>query len=169
MTATSTSPDAGASRHAMAVTLPSDCEVAVTRTFDAPRRLVWAANTVPAHLQRWLLGPDGWTMPVCEVDLRVGGAWRYEWAKPGETGFGFGGEYLEVVPEERLVYTESPAAGMPPAVVTMRLDEVDGRTVLTQTMRFADRASRDAAIRTGMNDGVAASYDRLDGVLAAIA
>ncbi len=89
------------------VTLPGDCEILVTREFAAPRQLVYNANTKPEIVQRWLFGPDGWSMPRCEIDLRVGGRYRYLW-RNGETGqkFASGGKFLEIVPLEKIVSTE---------------------------------------------------------------
>jgi uncharacterized protein YndB with AHSA1/START domain len=87
-------------------TTPTPTDVVAVRTFDAPRDLVFAANTDPRHLQKWLLGPDGWTMPICEVDLRVGGAWRYGWANPDDgRAFEMSGVYLEVEVPTRVVFT----------------------------------------------------------------
>src|SRR5882762_6535718 len=89
------------------VTTPTDREIAMTRVFDAPRGLVFDAFTKPELVRRWLLGPSGWTMPVCEIDLRVGGRYRYVWRKPGVPDMGMGGVFREIVPAERIVATES--------------------------------------------------------------
>ena len=97
----------GASTGVTNYTTPSDREVVITRVVNAPRRLVFAAWTEPRHIQRWLLGPEGWTMPVCEIDLRPGGRWRYVYRKAGGTEMTLTGSVLEVVPPERLVSTES--------------------------------------------------------------
>src|SRR5258706_7646606 len=88
------------------VTTPSDREIRMTRVFDAPRRLVFEAFTKPDLVKRWLLGPPGWTMPVCEIDLRVGGKYRYVWRKDGGTEMGMGGVFREVGQPERIVQTE---------------------------------------------------------------
>jgi uncharacterized protein YndB with AHSA1/START domain len=153
------------------VTTPSDREIAMTRVFDAPRRLMWDALTKPELLQRWLLGPPGWSLPVCEIDLRVGGRYRYVWRHDRDgTEMGMGGVYREVVAPQRLVATEKfddawyPGEG----VGTLVLVEQGGRTTLTQTMLYESRAARDAALKTGMEQGVAASYDRLADVLASL-
>src|SRR5262245_11115709 len=90
----------------MTVTTPSDREDVITRGLDPPRRLVWEAWTNPKHVQHWLLGPEGWTMPVCEIDLRPGGSWHYVWRKPDGAEMGMRGEYREIVPPERLVSTD---------------------------------------------------------------
>jgi uncharacterized protein YndB with AHSA1/START domain len=142
-------------------TLVGDRELVATRVFDAPRRIVWEAWTRPEHISRWLLGPEGWTMPVCEVDLRVGGRWRYEWAKPGEPSFGMEGEYLEIVPPERLVHTERWGADAPAAVNTVLFSEANGRTTVTHKVVFPSAEAREGALATGMLDGWAESLDRL--------
>lgn len=149
------------------ITAPGECELAMTRAFDAPRELVWRALTTPALLQRWLLGPPGWTLDVCEVDLRVGGSYRFVWR--GERGeMGMGGEYLEVTPPERYAATEVFDEPWYPgdAVVTTVLAADGDRTVLTTTVRYASQEARDGVLRSGMATGVEASYDRLDGILA---
>ena len=137
----------------------------MTRAFHAPRDLVFDALTKPELVQRWLLGPPGWIMPVCEIDLKVGGAWRYVWRNE-ENGceFGMHGEYREIVRPERIVHTEFFGEGE--SLVTSSITAKGDTTTLTMTMRFASRAERDAALETGMADGVGVSYDRLEAVLA---
>lgn len=146
------------------ITTPNDRDIVMTRVFDAPRRLVFEAHTKPALVRRWLLGPDGWTMPVCEIDLRVGGKYRYVWRKE-KTGeeMGMGGEYREVVAPERLVTTErfDQAWYAGEAVGTLVFAEKGGQTTLTQTVRYESKDARDTALKSGMDTGVAASYDRL--------
>ena len=140
----------------------------MTRVFDAPRRLVFEAYTTPELLERWLLGPPGWSLPVCEIDLRVGGALRFVWRGPDGAEMGMGGVYREIVRPERLVHTElfdQDWTGGETLVTTV-LDEAAGRTTLTSTVRYGSQEARDAALRTGMAHGVAASYDRLAGLLA---
>ena len=152
------------------VTTPSDTEVQVTRVFDAPRRLVYECHTEPELVKRWLLGPPGWTMPVCEIDLRVGGQYRYAWRSDADgSQFGFIGEFREIQAPERLVHTERFVPGsdwagamMGDAIVTMTLAEEDGRTTLVMHMRYPTREIRDQAVGTGMTDGMAQSYDRLE-------
>jgi uncharacterized protein YndB with AHSA1/START domain len=144
----------------------SDVEVAVTRVFDAPAQLVFDAHTVPAHVQQWMLGPEGWTMPVCEIDLRPGGAWRFGYRKDDGTEMTMTGEILEVDPPHRLVMSESWGGDWPSTVNTLELSERDGRTTLTQSMRFPTREARDTAMASGMDDGVQSSYERLDTMLA---
>ncbi|GLC25746.1 SRPBCC family protein [Roseisolibacter agri] len=151
--------------HTLDVTLPSDREIRVTRTFDAPRAVVFACHTEPDLVRRWLLGPPGWSMPVCDIDLREGGQYRYVWRSDADgSEFGFRGEFREIVAPERVVHTERPdaAANMGDALCTLTLVERDGRTTLTQTMRFDTPAIRDQALQTGMTDGMGASYDRLE-------
>lgn len=144
------------------VTMPSDVEIEMTRIFDAPLALVFATHTEPEHLRRWQLGPDGWTMPICEIDLRVGGAWRSVWrSTEGRGEFQISGEFLEVDAPHRLVQTERMGDG-PQSVSTLVFSEHDGRTLLTTTMRFPTRELRDEVLATGMTDGAAVSYDRLD-------
>jgi len=151
------------------VTTPSDREIAMTRVFDAPRHLVFDALTTPELLQRWLLGPPGWSMPVCEVDLKVGGAYRYVWrSDDGGREFGSHGVFREIVPAERFVATEKMDGFEGESLVTNSLAEQGGRTTLTLTMRFDSKEARDGALNSGMEKGVAISYDRLDEVLASM-
>lgn len=146
------------------VTMPSDREIRVTRTFDAPRELVFECHTRPELLKRWLLGPPGWTMPVCEVDLRVGGKYLYTWRNDADgSEFSIGGVHREIVPPERIVTLESFMGDE--ALNTLTLEEKDGRTTLVQTMQFENREKRDQALKTGMTDGMATSYDRLEALM----
>jgi uncharacterized protein YndB with AHSA1/START domain len=154
------------------VTTPTEREIVMTRGFDAPRRLVFDAYTRPELLKQWMFGPDGWVLAVCEVDLRVGGRYRYVWRRERTgTDMGLGGVFREVTPPERLVATERfddawyPGEGLSTLVLT----EAGGRTTLTQTMRYESREARDAALKSGMDDGMAAGFDRLEGVLAGMA
>ena len=144
------------------VTQPSDTEVTITRVFEAPARLVWDAYTKPELVRQWLLGPDGWDMPVCDIDLREGGAYRYQWSHPDEGSFGTGGTFTEVSPTSRLVSTERMDGFEGEAIDTITLDESGGRTTLTMTMRFESKEARDGAVATGMADGIATSFDRLE-------
>jgi uncharacterized protein YndB with AHSA1/START domain len=150
------------------ITTPTDREIVMTRAFDAPRRLVFDALTKPELVRRWLLGPDGWTMPVCEIDLRVGGAYRYVWHRErDQKDMGMGGVFREVVAPERIVATERfDDAWYPGEALNITvLAEQGGKTLLTQTSRFESREARDTALKSGMETGVEASYDRLEGVL----
>lgn len=153
--------------HRLQVTTPGDREIAMTRTFDAPRRMVWDAYTRPELIRRWLLGPDGWTMPVCEVDFRVGGSFRFVWRK-GDHEMGMGGVYREIVVPERIVSTEQfdDPWYEGEAVATLVLTERDGKTTMTTTVLYASKEIRDGVLKSGMESGVATSYDRLAAILA---
>jgi uncharacterized protein YndB with AHSA1/START domain len=144
-----------------AFTTPSDREVVMTRVFDAPRSLVWEAWTNPEHVPQWLLGPEGWTMPVCEIDLRPRGEWHFVWRRTDGTEMEMRGEYREVAPPERLISTESWGGDWPETLNTLILTEEDGRTTMTQTVLYPSREARDAALGTGMQDGASQSFDRL--------
>jgi uncharacterized protein YndB with AHSA1/START domain len=148
---------------------PTDREVVVTRVVAAPRRFVYDAWTQPEHVRRWMLGPEGWTMPVCEMDLRVGGIWRYVWRKSGGAEMPMTGTYREIVPPERLVTTESWGPDWPETVNTLVLTEAAGRTTMTLTIAYPTREARDAALRTGMETGMDQSYARLDRLLESLA
>lgn len=144
-------------------TTPTDREVVATRTFDAPRELVWDMFTKPEHLQQWLLGPDGWEMPICEVDLRPGGTYRYGWAE-AETGanpFELSGTFKEIEQPHRIVHTEQFMGEGPESIVTLELTEEDGKTRMTTTMLYPSKEVRDQVLATGMTDGAGKSYDRL--------
>jgi uncharacterized protein YndB with AHSA1/START domain len=154
------------------VALPSDHEVKVTRKLHARRDLVYEAYTNPELVRRWLLGPPGWTMPVCEMDVRAGGKYRWRW-RSEEDGkeFGFHGEFREVSPPEKLVQIEFYDPGDvggdmgEGALITTTFTEKDGVTTLTSLMDFKTKAARDAAMSTGMTDGMEQSYQLLDGLL----
>jgi uncharacterized protein YndB with AHSA1/START domain len=147
------------------VTIPGECEIRMTRLFDAPRHLVFEAMSRPEHISRWwgCLG-EGYSVPVCEVDLRPGGAWRFVNRHPnGEAGFH--GVYREITPPERVVFTEIfdpfPDAE---SVVTAVLTEENGKTRLTVSCVYPSREVRDIVLGTGMANGAAISYDRLEEV-----
>lgn len=144
------------------VALASDVEVVVTRVVAAPRKLVWDAWTDPEHLPNWLLGPPGWTMPVCEVDLRPGGVWRYVWRKSRGEELEMTGVFKEVTPPERLVQTESWGADWPETLNTLLLAEEAGATTMTLKILYPSRGARDAALATGMKEGMDQSFARLD-------
>ena len=159
----------------VAITTPNDTDVVIVRGFEAPRALVWRAHTEPQLMKRWLLGPPGYTMQTCEVDLRVGGKFRNVWTHPEQPAFEVRGTFREIKAPERWVHTEEYAqAGAPetasgdePAVETMVLTEKAGKTTLTMTMHFPSKAARDGAIKTGMTDGMEQSYRKLDELVAA--
>lgn len=143
-------------------TTPTDRELIATRTFDAPRQLLWDAHTKPQHVKQWMIGPEGWSMPVCELDLRPGGEWHFVWRRPGEPDMEMTGEFREVSPPDRLVQTERWGGDFPETLNTLVLAEDHGATTLTTTVRYASKDALDAAIATGMKDGWSESYDRLD-------
>jgi uncharacterized protein YndB with AHSA1/START domain len=147
-------------------TTPSDRELAVTRVFDAPRALVFDAWTRPEHIASWMLGPDGWSMPVCEVDLRSGGAWRFVWRSADGRELRMDGVYREVSPPERMVFTEAWGGDWPLTLNTVVLAEEDGRTRLTYTVQYVSTGARAAAFSTGMSEGMSQSLDRLAAYLA---
>jgi len=156
------------------VTLPSDTEVRVTRSFHAPRALVWQAHTVPELMKQWL-GYPGWSMPVCIMDVRTGGKYRWRWHSD-EDGqeFGFFGTFSEVSEPATLSYDQYYDAGnfesaMPaetPTIIRSTYTERDGITTLVTLMDFGSKEARDAAISTGMTDGMEVSYGRLDALFA---
>lgn len=148
---------------------PSDREVVVTRVVDAPRRLVFDAMSNPKHVPQWLTGPEGWTMPVCEIDLRPGGAWRYVYRQPNGAEMTLQGSYREVAPPERIVSTESWGPEWPETINTLVLTEAAGQTTITMTIRYPSQEARDAALRSGMKDGMDQGFARLDGLLASLA
>ena len=154
---------APATRHQAIYSTPSDCELVITRTFDAPRALVWAAFTDPKHLPHWHTGPDGFTMPVCEIDLRPGGVWRYVWRNAHGREFAATGTYREVDPPERLVYATT--ANGEEQTSTMTFTEEGGRTTVITTMRFTSQAARDQALPYA-KIGTGTNYARLDAYLA---
>ena len=145
------------------LTTPSEREIAMTRVFDAPRTLVFDAWTKPELLERWLGVRAGWSMEVCEVDLKVGGAYRFVWRGPDGTEMGMGGVYREIVRPERLVATEVFDDPWYPgeALDTTVLVEQDGKTTLTTTVVYESQEARDAVLESDMERGVAESYDTL--------
>jgi uncharacterized protein YndB with AHSA1/START domain len=160
-----------ASSGTLKVTTPTDREIAMTRVFDAPRRLVFEAYTRPELLKRWLGVHAGWSLAVCEIDLRVGGAYRYVWRGPDGAEMGMRGVYREVVPNERIVATEVFDQAWYPgeAVGTVSLVEQGGRTTLTITVRYQSQEVRDLVLKTPMASGVEAGFDKLAGLLPAMA
>lgn len=145
------------------ITVQGECEIVITRAFHAPRQLVFDAYTKPELIRQWLLGPDGWTMPICEVDLRVGGKYRYVWRHAKGHEMGMGGEYREIAPPGRIVFTEKFDESWYPggAVGTLVLTESAGITTLTQTMHYESGEARDAVMQSPMETGLTAGYDRM--------
>jgi uncharacterized protein YndB with AHSA1/START domain len=144
-----------------------DNELLFTRDFDAPRALVFEAMTKPELLRRWMLGPAGWTMPVCEIDLRPGGKFRYVWRKDGND-MGMSGTFREIEPPERIVHTEAFDQNWTggETLVTTTLNEVNGRTTLSLRVRYGSAEARDGALKTGMVNGMSDTYDRLEDMFA---
>jgi uncharacterized protein YndB with AHSA1/START domain len=147
------------------VSLPTEREVVMTRVFDAPRRLVFDALTKPELLKRWF-GPRGWSLVVCEADLKVGGAWRWVLRGPDGRDMGMRGVYQEITPPERLVSTESFDDYPGESLNALILSEEDGKTTFTITVRYASQEIRDAVIKSGMEHGAAECYDKLAEMLA---
>lgn len=148
------------------VTTPSEREIRVTRTFDAPPELVFECHTEPDYLKKWLLGPPGWSLPVCELDLRVGGRYRYLWRNDAGAGeFGVQGEFREIDRPHRIVHTESMDGVPGEALCTTTLEESGAQTRLTLTMLFESQEARDVALESGMTDGMSMSYDRMQDVI----
>lgn len=147
------------------VTTPSDREIVLTQVFDAPRHMVFDAFTKPELLKRWF-GPHGWSLVVCEVDLKVGGSFRFVLRGPDGTEMGMRGLYREIVPPERSVHVESFDDYPGEALITTVLVEQAGKTTLTATLLYDSREIRDAVIKSGMEHGAAESYDKLAELLA---
>jgi uncharacterized protein YndB with AHSA1/START domain len=152
------------------VTTPTDREIVMTRVFDAPRALVFDAMTRPELLRRWLFGPPGWSMVVCENDPKAGGVFRHVWRGPDGKEMAMRGVYREVVPPERIVRTESFDFGCDAQsgeqLGTLVLTEQGGKTTLTVTVLYPSKEARDATLASGMERGVTAGYDRLAELLA---
>ena len=155
--------DTTGARNETIYTTPSDREIVITRTFDAPRSLVWAAFTDPKHLPNWQTGPDGFTMPVCEIDLRPGGSWRRVWRNAHGREFGATGTYREVDPPKRIVEVTNPT-GEEQTSTTVFAEE-NRRTTVTVSMLFASKTSRDQALPYAKM-GTGTNYARLDTYLA---
>jgi uncharacterized protein YndB with AHSA1/START domain len=148
------------------LTTPSDREIRITRLFDAPRHLVFEAMTKPEHVRRWWGNLDErYSVPVCEIDLRVGGTWRFVGRGPEGQYPAFHGVYREIDAPGRLVYTEifEPYPDVE-SVVTQLLTEEGGKTRITVTSLYPSLEVRDMVLKTGMEKGAALSYDRLDDV-----
>jgi uncharacterized protein YndB with AHSA1/START domain len=146
-----------------------DREIVMTRTFSAPRHLVFEAFTKPDLIRRWLTGPPGWSMTVCEFEARVGGSYRYVWRNQDGTEMGMGGVVKELTPPERIVATEKfdQAWYEGEAIGTIELSELAGQTMLRQTLRYNSRETRDAVLKTPMEQGVGYGYDQLEALVTA--
>ena len=155
-------------RNAMKLAPQGDREIVIERSFDAPRDLVFEAFTKPELVKRWMLGPDGWSMPVCTIDLRAGGRGRYEWQNADRsTGMSLNTVFKEVVVPERIVHTErfDPDWAQGEATVTTLFTEKNGKTTVTIKIVYAAADVRDMVLKSGMDEGMARSYERLDDVL----
>ena len=155
----------------IALTCVGDLEISAARSFDAPRQLVWDCHVKPELVRRWLLGPEGWTMTRCEIDLRVGGRYRHEMRHRDGREMGWGGVYREITVRESLVMTqlfdEDWTGGE--TIVSHAFVEQAGKTMLTMTTRYSSTAARDAALKSGMIRGMEAAYRRMDDILKEIA
>ena len=147
------------------VTTPTDREIVLTRVFDAPRQLVWDAFTKPELLKRWF-GPRGWSLAVCEVDLRVGGGFRFVLRGPDGQKMGMRGVYREIAAPERSVHMESFDDYPGESQVTAVFVEENGKTTMSATVQYPSKEVRDIVIQTGMEHGAAESYDKLAEMLA---
>ena len=152
------------------VTTPSEREIAMTRVFDAPRHLVFEAYTKPELLKQWLGVHNGWSLEICEIDLRVGGTYRYVWRGRNGMEMGMRGVYREVEPPERITATEAFDQSWYPgeAVSTVVLTEQGGRTTLTLTVLYESKEARDGVLQSPMEEGVAAGFDKLAELLASL-
>jgi uncharacterized protein YndB with AHSA1/START domain len=152
------------------LTTPTEREIVMTRVFNAPRKLVFDAMTKPELLKRWFAGPPGWSLTVCDIDLKVGGGYRYVWRGPDGTNMGMRGKFLEIVPPERVVQTEAFDESWYPgeAEGTLVLVEENGKTTLTLTVRYESKEARDVALKSPMEEGVTAGYNKLAEMLASM-
>ena len=156
-------------RNKLEITTPSDTEIAMTRAFDAPRALVWEMFTRPEHVRQWW-GCKHLEVTTCEIDLRVGGAYRYVGRMPGGHDVPFRGVYREIAAPERLVHTEIydvPEARDHESVVTTTFTEKAGKTTVHSVTRYDSKTTRDIVLGSGMESGVASGYDRIDELLEA--
>jgi uncharacterized protein YndB with AHSA1/START domain len=146
----------------------SDREIRMTRAFDAPRALVFDAFTKPELIKRWMFGPEGWSLPVCEVELKAGGKMRYVWKHTDGASMGMSGIFREIKRPSRIVHNETFDEDWTggETLVTTLFTEQGGQTLVEQTVLYATREARDAVLKSPMEDGIARGYDRLDKVLA---
>jgi uncharacterized protein YndB with AHSA1/START domain len=153
------------------ISTPTDTTIVLTRTFDAPRRLVWEAFTDPARMRRWMLPPPGWTLTVCECDVRVGGALRLAWkSEDADPVMTLQGVFTEAVPHERMVHTETMQLGSGETIgsllETHEFAEKGGITLMRITQAYDSKDARDGAIASGMDQGMEAGYAQLDAMFA---
>lgn len=152
------------------VTLPSDKEILLSRVFDAPRHLVFEAMSKPEYVRRWWCCMEGFTMPVCEMDFRVGGKWRYVMVGSDGNEVAFNGVYREIVAPERIVNTEifEPFPDSP-AIVTLTLEERDGKTYYQSLVLHTTKEARDAHANSGMEYGAGLALDRIEEIARSLA
>ncbi len=157
-----------AAHRVMEAQILSDTQVRVARVIRGPVEQVWRAHNDADLMKQWLLGPDGWTMPICEIAAKVGDSYRYEWEnEAGGDRFGFTGELLEAEAPYRAVTTEAMIGmGFPATLNELTLTPVEGGTLLSLVITYANLEQRDAVLATGMTDGMETSYARLEGILA---
>ena len=154
-------------KHTLQVAAQGDHEIVMTRVLDAPRQLVFDAFTKPELLKRWLGALEGWEFAVCEIDLRVGGKYRWLWKNTDGMQMGISGVYREIIPPEKIVSTERfdeawyPGEGLG----TILLTEEGGKTTVKQTVRYETREARDGVLKSPMETGVTASYNQLEQLL----
>lgn len=152
----------------MKLTPRGEREIVITRDFNASREMVWDAMTKPELIRKWLFGPPGWVMSECVEDHRVGGKFRWAWRGPDGVEMAMHGEYREVTPPERMVRTETFAgcpAGAGQQICTLTLADQGGKTAMSLVVEYPSNEARDMALQTGMEQGMSAGYDRLEGLL----
>lgn len=149
----------------LTVTTPNELEIAITRTFDAPREVVFEAHGEPELLRRWMLGPAGWEMTECAMERKANGSWRWAWRHADGRHMSIHGVIREWTPPVRFVSTQVMEDMKCETLVTHEFSERDGKTTLTMTTRYPSRQARDAALKSGMEHGAALSYERLDSIL----
>jgi uncharacterized protein YndB with AHSA1/START domain len=153
------------------VSTPSDTTILITRKFQSPRHLVWEAMFTPARMRRWMIPPPGWTTSICEVDARVGGALRIAWkSEDADPAMTLEGVFTEVLPHQRIVHTETMKLGsgvvIGSLVETHEFTEDHGVTTMRITQTYESKEARDAALASGMDEGMEACHKQLDSLLA---
>ncbi len=149
------------------LTTPTDKEIAITRVFNATRQLVFDCYTKPELLRRWMFGPNGWEFSVCDIDLRVGGKYRYVWTGPEDASMGIGGVFKTILPPEKIINTQlfdqDWTGGE--AIVTLSLTEQDGQTTAVTSILHSSKEARDLALQSGMEHGMEMGFERLEALL----
>jgi len=158
-------------RNVLQLSTPTDTTIVFSRAFNAPRRLVWDAMTRPELLRKWMFTPPGWSWAACEMDVRVGGKYRWAWNGPdGRVALTISGVHTVVVPPERIVHTEimemADVGRVGELLATIELTEKGGVTHMTMTLAFDSKQARDGAIASGMQQGMEAGYSTLDAMFA---